>query len=66
MKILNLLFIYKKHNTFRYVMFLYTKIQTLFKNQDNFRSVFLLKKDYTLRYAIFHEEIVFGIYIQKS
>ena len=31
MKILNLKFIYKKHDTLLYVMFLYTKIHTLLK-----------------------------------
>ena len=54
MKILKLEFIYKKHDTFCYVTFFYTKNQTLRKNQDNFRYVFKYKKLDTLRYAIFH------------
>ena len=45
---------------------LYTKIQTLGKNQDNFRYVFIYQKYDTLRYAIFHEKFEVGIYIQKS
>ena len=40
MKSLKLAFIYKKHDTLRYVTFLYTKIQTLRKKQDSFRYVF--------------------------
>ena len=32
--------IYKKHDTFRYVTFLYTKNPTLQKNQTNLRYVF--------------------------
>ena len=34
---------YKKHDTLRYVTFLCTKILTLYKNQDNFRYVFIFK-----------------------
>ena len=30
------------------------------------RSPFIYKKQYTLRYAIFHENFEFGIYIQKN
>ena len=41
MKILKLAFIYKNHDTLRYVMFLYTKSQTLRKNKDNLRYVFM-------------------------
>ena len=33
--------------------FLYTKSHTLFKKLDNFRYVFIYKKQYTLRYSIF-------------
>ena len=35
--------------------FLYSKSQALFKKVDNFRYVFIYKKEYTLRYGIFHE-----------
>ena len=48
---LKLVFLYKKHDTLRYVKFLYTKIQTLCKN---LRYVFIYKKLDTLRYVIFH------------
>ena len=34
--------------------FLYTKIQTLLKNQDNLRNCFIYKNPDTLCYAIFH------------
>ena len=43
MKILNLAFIYKKPDTLRYVEFLYSKIQTLRKKQDNLRYVLYTK-----------------------
>ena len=33
---------------------LYTKIQTLRKNQDNLRYIFIYKKPYTVHYANFH------------
>ena len=36
-KFLKLVFINKKHDILRYVMFLYTKIQTLREKQDNLR-----------------------------
>ena len=42
------LYIHKKHDTLRYVRFLYTKCQTLCKNQDNLCSVFLYTKILTL------------------
>ena len=46
--------IYKKNNdSLRYVTFLYTKIWTLPKNQDNLCYIFIYKKPHTLRYAIF-------------
>ena len=53
-KFLKLAFIYKKHDTLCYGMFLYTKILTLRKKQDNLRYVFMLKNPDTLHYAIFH------------
>ena len=37
------IYIYKKHDTLRYVTFLYTKSQTLRKKQDNLRYVFIYK-----------------------
>ena len=40
---LKLAFIYKKHETLRYVTFLYTKIQALRKKQDILRYVFIYK-----------------------
>ena len=43
MKYLKLAFIYKKHDTLRYVPFLYTKIRTLCKKQDNLRCIFIYK-----------------------
>ena len=52
---MNLAFIYKNHDTLRYVTFLYTKIQTLRKKQDNLRYVFIHKNPDTLRYTIFME-----------
>ena len=36
------IYIYKTHDTLRYVTFLYTKSQTLRKKQDNLRYVFIL------------------------
>ena len=53
-KFLKLAFIYKKYDNFCYVMFLYTKFQTLRKKQDNLRYVFIYKKPNTFCYAIFH------------
>ena len=44
----------------------YTKIQALFKKQDNFCYVFIYKMYDTLLYAIFHEIFEVGIYIQKA
>ena len=43
MKCLKLVFIYKKHDTFRYVTFLYTKSYTLRKNQDNLLFILYTK-----------------------
>ena len=45
--------------------FLYTKCQTLSKKQDNYRHVFIHKKQDTLHYTIFHENVEVGIDIQK-
>ena len=45
----DLAFINKKHDTLGYVKFLNTKIQTLRKNQDNLRYIFIYKKPDTLR-----------------
>ena len=36
-------FIYKNHDTLRYMKLLYTKLQTLLNKQDNLRSVFIYK-----------------------
>ena len=44
------LYIYKKQKNAKPF---YTKSQTLFKKQDNFRHVFIYKNPDTLRYAIF-------------
>ena len=66
MKFLKLAFLYKKHDTLRYVTFLYTKSQTLHKKLDNYRCVFLYKKQYTLRCRVFHEIFEVCIYIQKA
>ena len=54
MKFLKLEFIYKKHDTLRYVTFLYAKSWTLHKKQDNLRYVFIYKNLALLRYAIFY------------
>ena len=69
MKFLKMAFKYKKHDTLRYVTFLYTKSDTLRKKQDNLRYVFIYKNPETLRYGIFY--IIVGIgggggYIQKT
>ena len=53
MKFLKLTFIYKKDDILRYVKFLYTKIQTLRKKQDNLRYVFIYKNQDTFHYGIF-------------
>ena len=73
MKILRLAFIYKNHETLRYVTFLYTKSQTLHQKQDNLHYVFLYRNSDTLRYAIFHGIFEVGgggwggcFYIQKN
>ena len=48
------LYLYKKHETMRYVTFLYTKIQTLEKRKTICVRFFIYKKPDTLRYVIFH------------
>ena len=58
------IYIHKKENPPE--TFWYTKIQTFLKKQDNLRYVFIYKNLKTLRYAIFHEIVQTGIYIQKS
>ena len=60
MKFLKLAFIYKKHESLRYVTFLYTKIQKLLKKKDNLRYGFIYKNPDTLRYVIFHWIFEFG------
>ena len=59
--------------TFQYIQkvkncetLLYTKIQTHFKKQHNFRSIFIYKKQDTLRYSMFHKFFEVEIYIQLS
>ena len=47
-------------------IFIYTKIQTLIKNQDNLRYVFIYKNPDTIRYTIFHETSEIGTSIQKA
>ena len=72
MKMLKLAFIYKNNDTLRHVAFLYRKIQTLRKNQDNLHYVFIYKNRDTLRNTIFYR--IFDIcggggrhyYIQKT
>ena len=71
MKFLKLAFIYKNYDTLRYVTFLYAKIQTLRKKQDNLRYIFIYKKPEYLRYAIFHGILKLaerggGFYMQKN
>ena len=70
MKFLNLAFNHKKHDTLCYWTFLYTKIQTLRKKQDNLRSVFMFKNPDTLHQAIFIEFLEFaeggGIFTLKN
>ena len=51
------MYIYKKHDTFSYVDFLYTKIQTLLrKKQDNLRYFFIYTKSLTLCVTRFYME----------
>ena len=57
------IYIYKAKNG---ETFLYTKIQTLCKKQDNLRYVFIYKNLDTFRYASFHEIFEDDICIQKS
>ena len=44
-------------------IYIYTKIQTLCKKQENLRYVFIHKNPNTLRYAIFHDNFEIGICI---
>ena len=55
-------YIYKKQKNVK-CLYIYTKIQTLCKNQDNLRYVFIHKKPDNLRYAIFNEIFEIGVYI---
>ena len=48
MKFLKLAFTYKKNDTFRYVLLLYTKIQILLKKQDSLRYAYIYTKILTL------------------
>ena len=54
---LKLAFMYKNYDNLRYAMFLYTKIQTLRKKQDNLRYVFI-KKILTLCVMLFFMEFL--------
>ena len=47
-------------------VFIYTKSQALCNKQDNFRSVFIYKKQDTLHCAILRGNFEVGIYIQNS
>ena len=58
---MHVLYIQRAKKTKR--LYVYTKIQTLCKKQDNLRYVFIHKKPSTLRYAIFHEIFESSIYI---
>ena len=51
---LKLAFIYKKHDTLRYVKILYRRSKTLRKKQDNLQYVFIYKNPALLHYANFH------------
>ena len=70
MKFLKLTFIYKKHDTLRNVTFLHTNIQTLCKNQDNLRYVFVYKNPELCVTQFFIEFLKFadggGIYLFKQ
>ena len=44
----------QKANIYMKPINMYTKIETLFKNQDNLRYIFIKKNSDTLSYAIFH------------
>ena len=46
--------------------FLYTKSRTLFKKLDNFLYVFIFKKPYTLRYAIFMKILKLAFIYKKD
>ena len=70
LKCLKLAFVLKKHDTLCYLVFLYTKIRTLRKKQDNFCYVFIHRNPDTLCYAILHGIISIGrggyIFLQKE
>ena len=53
-------YIYEKQKNAK-CLYIYAKSHILFKKQDNFRYVFIDKKPYTLRYAIFLENFEIGI-----
>ena len=55
---------YKKKKIAKH-LYIYTKIQTLCKKQDNLRYV-LFTKIHTLTLRNFHENFEFGIYIEKA
>ena len=55
MDFLKLAFIYKNHDTLRYVTLSYTKIQTLRKKHSNLHYVFIYKNPDTLCYVFFME-----------
>ena len=44
-------------------LYIYARIETLFKKKDNLRYVFIHKKPDNFRYAIFHECFVIDIHI---
>ena len=54
MKFLKFAFIYKKHDTLRYVTVFYTKIWTLRKKQYNVQYVFIYKNSALLCCGVFH------------
>ena len=70
MEFLKLEFIFKKHDTLRYVTFIYSKSMTLRKKQYNLRYVFIYRNPALFRYAIFIEFLKFaeggGIYLSKN
>ena len=57
------IYIYKNQKSCK--TFLYTKIQTLCKKQDNFRYVFIIKNPDTLRYAIFKKLLKLAFIYKK-
>ena len=57
-------YMYKKQKNYR--MFLYTKRHTLCQKQDNYRCVFMYKKQDTLRYAVFMKILKLAFIYTKS